>query len=334
GWYLKTEGAQSIFTKDLTTPLDSSRKTNTLIDAHTSTVKDYAFKGAIGKKSKNFDIGLIAKYLGAGFQTAGYPYLQSDVLDFTANTRINAWKNKMNIVANMGVRTNNVSNTALKAKQFIANLNWFTQFDDHWSLNVDYNNFGFQSNSGINPFGIKNVSNDLGVNPTFTWTNTRISHLLTLSYNYSKYNERDVISGATTSNNTHTILLNYIPTYLTKTFEPDFSIMYFYNDVPGAKISLTTISSGLALPVAKKKVKLRGQLQYTIGKTDTFSSNKNFIASCNVDVKLHKKLTWATYMTTNFFKYGNEIIPNDAKYLESTIRTGIVYNFAAGVGKK
>ena len=334
GWYVKAEGAQSIFTKDLTTPLDSSIKSvKPFINAHTSTVKDYAVNGSIGKRSKNFDIGITAKYLGAGFQTTGYPYLQPDRLDYTINTRLNAWKNKMNVVASIGQRVNNVSNTALKAKQFIGNLNWFTQFDDHWSLNVNYNNFGFQTASGINPFGIKNVSNDLGFNPTYTWNTKKMSNLLSLSYSYSKYNERDVISGVTSSNNTNTILLTYVPTFFTKDISPDFSVLYFSNSVPGIKTTLTTISSGLSMQAAKKKLRLRGQLQYTIGKLDSFSTNKNFIASCNIDVKLNKKLTWATYMTTNYFKYGNEIIPNGANYLESTFRTGFQYRFQAGVGK-
>jgi hypothetical protein len=334
GWYVKAEGAQSIFTKDLTTPLDSSIKSfKPFIDAHTSTVKDYAGQASIGMKSKNFDIGVTSKYLGAGFQTTGYPYQQPDRLDYTVNTRFNAWQKKINVVASVGQRVNNVSNTALKAKQFIGNLNWFTQFNDHWSLNVNYNNFGFQTASGINPYGIKNVSNDMGINPTFTWSNKKMSNLLSMSYSYSKYNERDVISGATTSNNTHTALLTYVPTYFTKDVSPDFSALYFYNNVPGVKTTLFTISSGLSMPIAKKKIRLRGQLQYTIGKLDSFSSNNNFIASCNIDVKLNKKLTWNTYMTTNYFKYGNEITPNGANYLESTFRTGFQYRFQTSVGK-
>jgi hypothetical protein len=35
-------------------------------------------------------------------------------------------------------------------------------------------------------------------------------------------------------------------------------------------------------------------------------------------------------MTTNYFKYGNEIIPNGANYLESNIRTGFTYRFDVG----
>ncbi len=333
GWYIKAEGARSIFTKDLNTPLDSSIKNfKPFIDAHSSTVKDYAGQASFGKKSKNFDIGVTGKYLGAGFQTTGYPYLQSDRLDYTINTRFNAWKNKdktykMNVVASLGQRVNNVSNTALKAKQFIGNLNWYTQFNDNFSLNVNYNNFGFQTASGINPFGIKNVSNDMGINPTYTWSNSKMVHLLSLSYNYSKYDERDVISGASSSNNTHTVMLNYVPTFLKKNISPDFSVLYFSNSVPGVKIRLMTISSGLSFPAAKKKMRLHGQIQYNNGKLNSFTSSNNFIASCNIDLKLNKKLTWNTYMTTNYFKYGNEIIPNGANYLESNFRTGFQYRF-------
>lgn len=331
--YFKGEAAQSTFTKDVTTPTTTLlRGLKPFIEPHTSSLTDFAGQLSVGRKSTNFDIGLMLKYIGAGFQTTGYPYLQPDRFDYTLNTRFNAWKNKaggykMNVVASAGRRVNNLKNTALKANQFIANLNWYTQFDDHWSLNINYNNFGFQSASGTNPYGIKNVSNDLGVNPTFTWTGTKIMHLVSLSYNYSKYDERDVMTGLTTSNNTHTALLTYVPTYLTKDLSPDFSVLYFYNDVPLAKVKLFTVSSALNTNVAKKKIRLRGQLQYTLGKLNAFSNNNNLIASCNIDYKITKKLSWNTFLTTNYYKYGNEITPVGANYLESMCRTGFQYSF-------
>jgi hypothetical protein len=333
GWYINAEGAQSLYTKDLTTPATTLIKSfKPFLDAHTSTVKDYAAEGGVGKKSQNFDIGVKVKYLGAGFQTVGYPFLQPDRLDYTLNTRFNAMKNKSgsyrtNVVASIGQRVNNVSSTTLRAKQFIGNLNWFTQFNERFSLNVNYNNFGFQAPSGLNPFGIKNVSNDFGISPTYTWTNTKMMQLLSLSYNFSKYDERDVLTGLTTSNNTHTALLTYVPTYFNKEVSPDFSVLYFLNKLPGFKTTLFTISSGLSMPAAKKKLRLRGQIQYTLGKNQSFTSNNNLVACCTADWKLNKKLTWTNFMTTNYYKYGNEIIPNGANYLESNFRTGFQYRF-------
>ena len=328
GWYVKLEGAQSVFTKDLNTASTLLIKSfEPFIKAHTATTRDYAATGSLGKKGKNFDIGISTKYFGAGFQTVGYPYLQPDRLDYTINTKINTWKNKMNIVASLGQRVNNISNTTLKANQFIGNLNWFTQFNNKWSLNVNYNNFGFQTASGLNPYGIKNVSNDLGFNPAYTWSNSKMMHMLSLNYNYSKYDERDVLTGLTTGNNTHTALLTYVPSYFSKDITPDFSVMYFYNDVPMAKTTLATISSGLSMPVAKKKLQLRGQLQYNLNQLNSFKNDNNFIASCSADWKLTKQFSWNTYLSTNYFKYGNSIIPNGANYLESICRTGFQYKF-------
>jgi len=328
GWYVKMEGAQSVFTRDLTTPTTTLIKSfDPFIKAHTSTVRDYAATAAIGKKGKNFDVGISSKYFGAGFQTAGYPFLQPDRFDYLLNTKLNTWKNKMNIVASLGQRVNNISSTTLKANQFIGNLNWFTQFNDQWSLNVNYNNFGFQSASGLNPYGIKNVSNDFGFSPTYTWSNTKMSNMLSFSYNYSKYDERDVLTGTTTGNNTHTALLTYVPSYFKKELTPDFSIMYFHNDVLLAKTTLVTLSTGLAMPIAKNKIQLRGQLQYNLVKLNAFKNDNNLIASCNVDWKISKQFSWNTFLSSNYFKYGNSIIPTGANYLESMCRTGFQYKF-------
>ena len=333
GWYFKSEAAQSYFTRDLVQPLSPNLKNSfkPFIDGRTSTGKDWAGNASIGKKSKDFDISYTTKYIGAGFQTTGYPYLQPDRWDNTVNTRFNAWKDKINVVASIGERVNNLSNTSLKANQFIANLNWFTQFNDHFSTNVTYNNFGFSTASGTNPYGIKNISNDLGLSSTYTWSNTKRMNLVTASYNLSKYDERDVTTGLITSNNTHTVLLSYIPTYFNKELTPDFSVMYFNNTLPSVKNTLLTFSSSLTAPAFKKKMQLRGQSQYTIGKLNNFTSNKNLIASLNMDYKLAKKLTWNIFLTTNSFKYGNELVPpvslDGANYLESTYRTGLQYKF-------
>ncbi len=333
GWYISAEGAQSIYTKNLQLPFDSTRASfKPFIKGHSSTVEDYAASGSIGKKNKDLDLGIRLKYIGAGFQTPGYPFMMPDKFDYTLNTRFNAWKNKsgsyrMNVVASVGQRVNNVSNTTLRAKQFLGNLNWFTQFDDHFSLNISYNNFGFQAPGGINPFGIRNISNDLSVNPSVTWSNEKVIHVMSLSYTYSKYDERDVITGNVTSNNTHTFLYTYVPTFLQKEFTPDFSLMYFKNSLDTFKMRLMTISAGLNFSAAKKKMNFRSQVQYTSSKTNNFSNNNNVIASLNHDWKMSDRLTWTTFLCSNTFKYGNEIIPNNASYWETNIRTGFQYRF-------
>lgn len=333
GWFFNFEAAQNHFTKDLNQPLNTITDFTSFkpfITGRTSTVKDYAGIFSIGKKSKDLDISYATKYLGAGYQTMGYPFMQPDRWDNTINTRFNTWKNKMNITASIGKRINNLSNTGLKASQFLGNVNWFTQFTDRFSLNINYNNFGFQTASGLNPFGIRNVSNDFSINPGLSWFTTEMSHMLTLNFNFSKYDERDVNTGITTSNNTQSVTLTYIPVYFNKEMTPDFSLLYFSNKMAGFRNSLLTLSSSLGMPVAKKKIQLRGQLQYTYGKLNSFTGNNNLIASCNIDWKIRNKLTWNSFLSTNYFRYGNElgsVSLTGASYLESNIRTGLLYKF-------
>ncbi len=334
GFYITTEIADAIFTKNENDAASVTIKSfKPFIEAKNSTVQDAAAQISLGKKSKDLDVGLTAKYIGAGFQVTGYPYLQPDKFDYTVNTRFNAFKKSTNVVASIGQRVNNISNTTTKAKQFIGNLNWFTQVNDKFSFNINFNNFGFNSN-GSTTLGIpsiKNVSTDAGFTPTYTWVNTSMSNTISLNYNYSNYKETYILAGVPTTqlNNTHTALLSYIPVYFNKTLSPDFSALYFYNTATAVKIMFTTLSAGLAMPVAKNKIKLRGQLQYTLGKLSGFSADNNFIASANVDYAINKKLTWANYLTTNYYKYGNQLGNPfiGANYLESTLRTGLQVKF-------
>ncbi|MCX8018857.1 MAG: hypothetical protein N2747_00015 [Chitinophagaceae bacterium] len=332
-WYVSAEGAQSIFTQDLNQPADPDKPSlKPFIKGYTSTRKDYAGSAALGRNGKRFDISLRSKYIGAGFRTTGFPFMLPDRLDLTVNTRLLAWKNKdgvdrMNITASAGQRINNLSSNTVRAKQFIGNLNWFTQFNEHWSLNINYNNFGFQTPSGFNPYGIKNVSNDFGINPSYSFSTEKMIHFFSLSYNYSKYDERDVVTGNTTTNNTHSAMLSWTPTFLKKNITPDFSVLYFRNTLPGFRFTILSFNAGLSLPDIKNKLSLRAQAQYQYSKNNTFTPNHNVVGSLNADWKLTKKLIWNFYAATNRFRYGNETTPQNAGYLESDFRTGFQYRF-------
>jgi hypothetical protein len=113
------------------------------------------------------------QYLGAGFQTTGYPYQQPDRLNIRSIPGSMPGRTRSNVVANFGQRVNKCKQYSPQGQTVHGNLTGSPKFNDHWSLNVNYNNFGFQTASGTNPYGIKNVSNDLGINPTYTWMNTR-----------------------------------------------------------------------------------------------------------------------------------------------------------------
>jgi hypothetical protein len=333
GWYGQTEIGTTITSRNMEAGNTGSfiKNFKPFITTNLSSFRDHAFIAGFGKKGKNWDVGLSTKWLGAGYYSMGYPFTQNDRLEYTVNTRFNAWKNKMNFVANIGQRFGNRSNPANHTTQIIANANVFTQFDEHFSMNASFNNYGFQT-PGL--LGIKNVGNDLGVNPTFTWSTNSMSNLISLSYNWSKYTETTYQSQTVTSNNSHTVLLLYVPSFFNKpNLSTDISAMYFQNqsNPVSANIKIYTLSTSLGYNFEKPKLNLRGQLQYNKTSTEPSSANNNFVTTVSADWNLTKKLTWNTSLTVNLFKYGDELTPPQtllgAQYIENTFKTALLYQF-------
>lgn len=334
GWYGQTELATTITTRDATVlpPSLLVKDFKPFLNTNMSSYRDHAFQLGFGKKNKNWDVGFSTKYLGAGYNTMGYPFVQNDRLQYAINTRLNAWKNKINITASLGQRFGNWNHTTgpNRTKQIIANANVFAQLNDHFSLNANYNNSGFT----VPGFGgTRNVGNDLGVNSAYTWSNTKMSNLLSLTYNWSKYTETTIAPPFFTTNNTHTAMLLYVPTFFNKpNISPDFSMMYFSNisSFP-TKMKIVSASSSISWNRPKKKINFRGQLLYNTTTINPFTANKNLLATLGADYKITKKLSWNTSMTANLFKYGNELNPQPqllgASYLESTLRTSLQYRF-------
>ena len=333
GWYGLTEIGTTISTRDITAsgPNPLLKNFKPYISTNLSSFRDHAAQIGFGKKGKEWDIGVSTKWLGAGYYTMGYSFVQNDRLDYTLNTRFNTWKKKMNVVASIGERFGNWSNVSGRTKQLIANTNIYTQINEHFSINANYNNFGFQT-PGLT--GIKNVGNDLGINPAYNWNSSTMSNLLSLTYNWSKYDETVFPANTLTSNNSQTALLMYVPTFFNKpNISTDFSTMYFKNiSTPiMTNLKIYTFSSSLGYHFPKQRLKLKGQLQYNITTINPFTSRKNVMATMGAEWNLSEKLSWNTSMTANLFKYGNELAPpatlEGARYMESMLKTALLYKF-------
>ena len=333
GWKYHIELGQSFFTRNLNSPLSliPVGDFKPFMNAHTTTGKDNAVMLGLAKKGKDWEIGTKFNYYGAGYFTAGYPFMNNDRMEYLVDARFNTWKKKINVVASMGERFGNLSRISGPdlSKQFIANVNIFTQFNDHLSLNTSFNNFGFNT-PGIS--GYRSVSNEFSLNPAYTWSNTKMSNLISCTYTHSKYDE--TILNVTTHNNTQTAMILYVPTFFNLKISPDFSVMWFRNTAPSVKLNLLTATSGLTWKV-NTKINLKDQLQYNLSTTSPFTANKNLLATSGFDWIIRKKLTWQFSLTANLFHFGSELPGNTLipiyagypSYLESTLRTGLQYKF-------
>jgi hypothetical protein len=332
-WNYHVELGQSFHTRNLDTTLalPPVEDLKPFITSRNSTDKDNAVMLGIDKKGKDWELGAKFNYYGAGYYTAGFPFMTNDRIEYLGNTRFNAWKKKINVVASAGERLGNISHTSgpNTTNQLIANINAFTQFTDKFSLNLNFNNFGFNA-PGL--LGYKSVSNELSINPTYTWTNAKMNNLLSATYTLSQYNE--TTTSGTTNNNTQTALLLYVPTVFTSKINPDFSIMWFKDITPSLELNLLNATAGLTWKTSKK-FSLKGQLQYNLSTTSPFTADKNVLATGSFNWQIYNKLSWQFALTGNLYHYGSDLpgsslIPvylGNPQYFESTLRTGLQYRF-------
>lgn len=337
GWLYNVEVGQSFYTRNQNAaPVVSPYKDfKPFINQNISTTRDNAISTGIVKKGKDWEIGGKMSYYGAGYYTAGYNFLANDRLEYLMNTKFNAFKKKTNVVAAIGQRFGNWNYTSgpNRTRQIIANANVFSQFNEHFTLNISFNNFGFNAPSLT---GYKSVSNELSANPTYTWTTKTMSHLISGTYTWSKYDETTYPGPVLSQNNTQTALLLYVPTFFNKKISPDFSVMWFENSSKPTlvDINLWSFSAGLGWKL-NKKLNLKGQLSYNISSISPFTADKNLLATAGFDWKLTKKLSWRASMSGNMFRYGSSLLGTSLlppysgmpHYLESSLRTGLQYKF-------
>ena len=206
----------------------------------------------------------------------------------------------------------------------------FAQFTEQFSLNATYNNFGFQAPAYGTFMGLKNVSNDLSINPTYTWSNQKMSNMISATYSWSKFDET-VLPNPATTNNTQSVLLLYVPVFYNWKLSPDFSVLWFENKVTPTNLDLTLYSAtmGASMPLKKPKMTVKAQLQYTNTKLMAFTPSNNILATAGFNWNVTKKIAWALSGTLNFMKYGDELTPPatmlGANYTESHVKTSIQY---------
>jgi hypothetical protein len=334
GWSFETELGQCFFTKNklVNAPNTLIKNFDPFIKTNTSTNKDNAVQFLISKKKKNYEVGFSGRWIGAGYTSMGYPFVLNDRLEYSVNSKMNLWKNKVNVIANIGQRFGNWSRSIGNNRntQLLANMNVNAQFSNDFNINMSYNNFGFFAPSTLPIGGIRNVGADFNVTPTYTRTTKKMVHLVSGTYNYSKYDEIIFPFGqpVKTFNVTNSLFALYAPSWLEKPYTADFSILYFKN-TGQHKMIMNTISSGFQWNWEKKKMAFKSQLSYMTTSLEPYSVNKNLLVTFGCDIKTKKQLTWNCSLTLNLYQYGNEFAPVyfNPSYTETLLRTGLQYRF-------
>jgi hypothetical protein len=215
-FYLGGETALSVYTSDIYSkaisleipPVVSPLKN--IMEINATTRNDFAAKAFVGYKAKQFSIEIKGDYVGDGFYTAGFPFLQEDVFELKAISNLQLLKNKIYINSVYGRRFDNVSNTKLfKTATNLLSVNANYIITKQINLGATYSNYGLENDAFQDTFRIKNYSENIVITPRYSWGKKQAKHQIIVIGQKSKFNDFRFIDNSVRSNNTIGTNLNY-----------------------------------------------------------------------------------------------------------------------------
>ena len=227
--FLSGEFAVSALTNNTRSPeLDDvpSSVSNVFTPRTSSQVDGAATASLMIIPSNVWSLQFTGRWVGPGYVTLGYAQLPNDVLDGTIAPTARLFGNKLTLRGSLGLRYNNLRNTRLATtKRIIGNLGISLQPAPEWGVDLQYSNYGMQSNPRNDTLRIDNISQSFTVSPRYTFQAFGGTSTAFVSYSLQSFTDFNTVTGALSDNKTNTGVVSWInawPSTLTSTT----SLMY------------------------------------------------------------------------------------------------------------
>ncbi len=308
---IKTETAASIYTNNLLAgpiPFD-----NDIIDAvsnyvtvNSSSVADFSHATSLQWKSKTFLLGGEVKYIGPGFMPVGYRNIEKDIIDYKLNTGFKLFKKKLDVKGMFGVRTNNIKNTTLQTtKRIISNMNLFAQFSKVFSVNVNYNNFGFRNNLDDNTLRVEMVNNSLSIAPSYQIQSKTKQHVITAVFSLNNFEQYDTTVLDFIATDSKTYNANYMLIFKNIPLNIGLTGMYLQNKSSLTDLNITNYGIMAGYRLFNKKLRPSVSINYATITRDNFTPDKRINAKLKLKYKINKKMKLKISYLLNNNKYGD-----------------------------
>ncbi len=326
-----TEFAGSVYTFDLMGPenpydnevldfMDRFLRINASSNADWSNVTSLEWQG------DNLTLGWEVRYIGPGFQSAGYRVMERDLIDYKINTGIRLRDNRISLNGSFGLRTNNLNNTTLdKTNRTILNLNVFGQITEDLSVNANYANFGFRNNVTLDTLRIEMINNTVTVSPSYQIRTDAHTHVISGSVSYSHFDEFNLFTGRFQNTTSLSTSANYQVLFNDRPLSLGAMAMILSNDTPVSDIRI--ITAGINARYRLYDRRLVPSLRFTYSNI----SREPFTADHRLRLQLRTSYKITEYADLNFswntstYRYGSS--RPDATLFENRFQISIQTRF-------
>ncbi len=328
---LATETAASLNTNDLNGP-DLTLEEDLLdlispfIQINATSNADLSNTTSLQWRRDQFGITGEVRYVGPGFQPAGYRTFERDIIDYTVRTDARMLDNRLFVNATVGLRTNNLQNTTLdKTNRTILNLAVFGQVTEQLSVSSTYANFGFRNNVSLDTLRIEMINNSFSLTPTYQFRTEAHTHIVSVTGTYNQFDDFNIFEGvfqSTTSysaNTSYQIVFNDIP------FNAGFQTMYLDITSPMTDINIIQASVNARYRLLDKKLTPSILIAYNNIRRDDFSPDHRWRLNLKSDYKIYQNVDFRISYNFSNYRYGST--RPDALTFENRFQVALVSRF-------
>lgn len=323
---VSAEAGASVFTRDMNAPDIGERagEIDQIVPMQTSSQADVAAKMAIELDRPTWGIVLDGAYVGPGFRSLAFPYMQSDRLDFSITPRIGLLDDAISLAGTIGRRSNNLTNSAgATTNQLLASANLDLRVVPSLMLSGSYSNFGITTNATNDTFSIRTISQSVNLTPVLTIDGSTIVHTLTATYAIDDFDDLNPASGSLTNNRTQSVMGSYSATFTAVPLTFDASGLYLTNNLASGALELTGFTLGLGYRFFDDAVTPVLSIGHTTTQSEGQTADADLVLRLSAVWRVTSNLRFTLTASRTDYQYGSSRA--NAAFHEQLVRTSLAW---------
>jgi hypothetical protein len=326
---LKTEGAISLFTRDIRSKEFTGSDIDFLSGLMTvreSTRLDFGTTAELALDLNEVGVTAAVRYLGDGFVPLGFPYAQTDLLETRLSPRVRLLGNRLIVGGTIGYRVNNLSGTNLQTStQILGTADLFVQATDDLSVSTTFSNFGVHNDVDNDTLKIRTVNRAFTITPSYILRAASVTHSISLSYSLNDYIDDNTVTGAVRTNRTQSVFGTYTATLNEIPLNGMVSLSHVDNDFGIGTLTINSVTIGASYRLFDRTLTPSVRAVYSQNDMEGFTPDSQLMLQTGISYKLPTGITLDLVGSINLYDYGSA--RNNASYNESFVRSSASMDF-------
>lgn len=325
---LRAEAGGSLFTRDMNAGeiAEPAGEIRPLMAQRLSTRADLAGKLTVEIERGNWGATLSSTYIGPGYRTLAYPWMQADRLDATLAPHLGLLDDDLQLSGSIGWQQNNLSGTEeATTSQLLGSAAVTARLSDALAINAQYSNYGLRTPVRNDTFRVETVSRSIGISPVVTLATDAVTHVMTASLGIDDYTDYNPITGAAGTNRTRSISGGYSVALSAVPLSVDVAGSWLVNQLSVGDLTITSGSIGAGYRLFNGAVTLGAGCSFTRTALEAEAADESLAVRLNTAVRITDALRFRADASITHYDYGDS--RPGASFNERLLRTSLEWRW-------